>query len=237
MEQALPTTYFGRDLEAMSFAENYHRWIFDGFRPFVGKTVVEIGAGSGNFTQLILAAKPERILAVEPSENMFQVLDARFEAHPVVKPLNATLQSLPTEINSIDTVFYVNVLEHIEDDFAEVRLAYDCLKPGGHLCVFVPALPVLFGTADEMYGHVRRYTARGLDRVVSSVPLTILKHTYFDVAGIIPWFVLFRLLRRQTFSVKHVTAYDRLVVPIMRRVETIIPPPIGKNLFLVARKT
>jgi hypothetical protein len=27
--------YVGKDLEAMDFAENYHRWILDVFRPYL----------------------------------------------------------------------------------------------------------------------------------------------------------------------------------------------------------
>ena len=38
-------TYFGTDLEAMSFARNYHEWIADEFRPFLGNSVAEVGAG------------------------------------------------------------------------------------------------------------------------------------------------------------------------------------------------
>ena len=41
--------YLGRDLEAMSFAKNYHKWIIEEFKPYFGKNVAEVGAGSGNF--------------------------------------------------------------------------------------------------------------------------------------------------------------------------------------------
>jgi hypothetical protein len=33
-----------------------------------------------------------------------------------------------------------------------------------------------------------------------------------------------------------VSLYDRMVVPLMRCIETAIPPPIGKNILLVGRK-
>ena len=46
--------YFGHDLEAMSFAQNYHGWIADEFVPYLGEEIAEVGAGSGDFTELIL---------------------------------------------------------------------------------------------------------------------------------------------------------------------------------------
>ena len=46
--------YFGKDLEAMSFAQNYHQWILEICSPYLGKVVAEIGAGTGNFSDFLL---------------------------------------------------------------------------------------------------------------------------------------------------------------------------------------
>lgn len=230
--------YFGRDLEAMSFAVNYHRWILDEFRPFVGRTVVEVGAGTGNFTALLQTAAPSAHFALEPAANVFALLAARFESDARVRAMPGTLSDLHGELpaGAVDTVLYVNVLEHIEDDRGELELARALLRDGGHLCVFVPALPFLYGTADAAYGHHRRYTRRGLDAVVRAAGFRVLRLRYFDLTGILPWFVLFRLLKRQTVTAGQARWYDRLAVPLLRRVESVIPPPVGKNLLLVARK-
>ena len=53
--------YFGKDLEAMSFALNYHRWIMDELAPFLGGSVAEVGAGTGSFSKLILDAGVSRL--------------------------------------------------------------------------------------------------------------------------------------------------------------------------------
>src|ERR1044071_4382058 len=65
--------YPGKDLEAMSFAVKYHRWMLDEFRPFIGRDIVEVGAGSGSFSEMLLAENPNRLSLVEPSE-MFENL-------------------------------------------------------------------------------------------------------------------------------------------------------------------
>src|SRR5688572_2063243 len=64
----MKTTYVGTDLEAMSFAENYHRWILNELRPHLGKSLVEVGAGSGSFSELLLEVRPSSLILVEPSE-------------------------------------------------------------------------------------------------------------------------------------------------------------------------
>src|SRR4051794_28858274 len=66
-------TYPGKDLEAMSFAVNYHHWLLDEFRPFVGRNIVEVGAGKGSFSEMLLAMKPDSLSMIEPSE-MFEDL-------------------------------------------------------------------------------------------------------------------------------------------------------------------
>ena len=43
--------YFGRELEAMAFAVNYHKWIIDESRSYLGGSVAEVGAGTGNFSK------------------------------------------------------------------------------------------------------------------------------------------------------------------------------------------
>ncbi|MCB1866418.1 MAG: class I SAM-dependent methyltransferase [Chromatiales bacterium] len=229
--------YFGRDLEAMSFAVNYHHWIMDRFRPYVGRHLLEIGAGTGNFSEFLLQSQPQSLTALEPSSNMFPLLHDRLASHPGAVAINdffgARHSDLPT---TPDTVFYVNVLEHIEDDAAELAYVHESLRTGGHLCIFVPALPWLYGTADAAVGHFRRYRRGELLNRVQDAGFEVLHCRYFDIAGVLPWWLLFRVLRREAVSAGQVDLYDRWIVPVMRRIEGWIPPPIGKNLILVARK-
>ena len=229
--------YFGRDLAAMARARNLPRWIMEQLGPFVGRRAVEIGAGCGNFTPLIVGAGVEKLLCVEPSANMIGSLRRQVASLPPAEALAGTLADVPRQIDwRPDTIFYVNVLEHIEDDRGEMRGAFDLLEPGGHVLIFVPALQWLFGSADRAFGHFRRYGRRGLRSVVEGAGFRIVAVRYFDIAGVLPWFVLFRVLRLECFTPGQVVLFDRLVVPVMRRVERLVPPPFGKNLVCVARR-
>jgi len=101
--------------------------------------------------------------------------------------------------------------------------------------IFVPALSWLFSDLDRHLGHFRRYHKRRFVELVESARFSVVDVRYFDVVGIFFWYLAFTLLRRP-ISGGNVSLYDRAVVPIMRRVETLVPPMIGKNLLLVGRK-
>jgi len=226
--------YSGTELEAMSFALNYHRWIRDEFRPYLGETVAEVGAGVGDFSRLMLEAGVERLYAFEPAGNLFPSLADSLDGAPGVTLFNAmfSVARLPAPV---DSIVYVNVMEHIEDDEAEVQAAREALKPGGHLLIFVPALRWLYSKADKELGHFRRYRKNELRGLVEKAGFKVRQVRYFDIAGIIPWYVYFVLMRR-SIGKSPVSLYDRIVVPVMRPIERLMKPPIGKNLLLVARK-
>lgn len=228
--------YEGRDLEAMSFARNYHRWIVSEFRPYLGEAVAEVGAGSGDVSEMLLAAPVRRLVAVEPSDQMYPRLAARLAGEPRARTEQAFFAAVHERYReTFDSVVYVNVLEHVPDDAGELRIARETLKPGGHLCVFVPALTWLYSGFDASIGHHRRYHRAPLRCLLRGAGYEVVRLRYFDGLGILPWLVAFRLMGR-TLGGGSVAAYDRWAVPLLRAVERRIPVPLGKNLLAVARK-
>ncbi len=227
--------YFGKDLEAMSFAQNYHQWILCEFSPYLGKIVAEVGAGTGNFSKLLLMTDLEKLEAFEPSQNMFPLLEKTLNTNRNARAVNGFFGGSKTETH-YDSILYVNVLEHISDDISELANAYQFLKRNGHLLLFVPALPWLFSDFDRQLGHFRRYLKKNLIECVSRAGFNILKVRYFDLFGIIPWYINFVLLKKP-MSPGNVHLYDRYFVPLMRPLERLKQPPIGKNLLLIAKKS
>jgi SAM-dependent methyltransferase len=226
--------YPGKELEAMSFAINYHEWIIEELVPFFGQSVVEVGAGAGDLTAMLLQTELKHLFAFEPSSNVFPLLRSKIKGLSRVTAINEFFS--PDHVpEAIDSVLYINVLEHIEDDHAELLTAYHAIRHGGHLLLFVPALSWLFSDADKNVGHFRRYHMKPLVTLVEKAGFVVEKTRYFDLAGIIPWYVNFVLLKN-TFSARNVALYDKVVVPPMRLFEKAITPPIGKNILLVAKK-
>lgn len=241
MDEAV--TYVGKDLEAMSYAVNYHRWILEIFKPYLKTRLVEVGAGTGSFSELLLADdSTESLSVVEPSTAMFAKLRrhvAGLNPVPPVSFYNALFADVAPEIKAAqrpDSIIYVNVLEHIGDDAAELRAVYDTLDSGGRLFIFVPALESLFGKFDEKIGHYRRYRKPELTGKCQAAGFKILKAVYFDLTGAVLWWLKYRLLRSETLDHRSVLLYDKYALPAVKACESMVTPPVGKNVLLVAEK-
>ena len=226
--------YPGRELEAMSSAVNYHRWIIDEFAPYLSGDVAEVGAGIGTMSQLILAQPVRRLRAFEPSSNMYPRLAAALRGEPRAEAINDFFGPKHAG-EGLDAILYINVLEHVDDDRAELSYAWQALKPGGRLLVFVPALQWLYSDFDRQVGHLRRYRRGALAEAARAAGFEVEKARYFDATGVLPWYLFFVLLRRPMGG-GSVSLYDKVAVPITRFIERFISPPVGKNVLLVARK-
>ena len=233
--------YIGKDLEAMSFAVNYHRWILDEFRPFLGKHLTEVGAGTGSFSELLLNENPETLTMIEPSE-MFDSLKKKISQIKTSSKIEfyqmifAQVYEQIAAQNQTDSIIYVNVLEHIEDDEAELSMIYETLDKGGRCFIFVPALHFLYGEFDRKIGHFRRYAKKEIEGKCRGAGFKILRSKYFDAGGVLPWFVKYKLLKSDALESGAVALYDKIVVPFAKRIERFLPMPLGKNILLIAEK-
>lgn len=233
--------YIGKDLEAMSFAVNYHKWILDEFRPFLGKRLVEVGAGTGSFSELLLRESIDSLTVIEPSEmfsflkqNVSQTNKAEIKLFQNI--FANVCEQIATE-QKPDSILYINVLEHIEDDLFELVKIHQTLVDGGKCFIFVPALMSLYGEFDRKIGHFRRYNKTELEEKCSKAGFKILKSTYFDLSGIIPWWIKYKLFKSDSLESGAVTLYDKIAIPVISKFEKVIPAPIGKNILLVAEKS
>jgi SAM-dependent methyltransferase len=236
--------YDARTLEASEGLVRYNQWTLGEVANDIGGRTLELGAGTGTISELIDPLCSELVL-VEPAANLCAQLAERFRGRDDVTVWNGPIESVATAPRidvgpGFDTIVSFNVLEHIPDDVAALREARDLLIPGGRLVLFVPSLPVLYGTLDERVDHVRRYTKRTLTAAIEAAGLDVVRIEYFDFLGMFPWFLIGRVLRRtswgQSPSGGGLEVYDRLVVPVCRAFDRLIGPPVGKNLIAVGRR-
>ena len=235
MPQTAELVYEGRELEALADLSNYQDWILRSFAPYLKGWVVEIGAGIGTMTCL-LRPMVDRLVAVEPAVNLLQPLGQRL-AGTDIEIVSATaiayLQSTPPA--SLDAIVMINVLEHIADDQEVLCACYRALSPGGHLLLFVPALPALFSALDRRFGHFRRYRRVDLKAKLLAAGFSIGSLAYFDLLGAPAWWLVYRIFRATRIPTGSARTYDRFVVPLTRAIERIVRPPFGKNLIVAAR--
>jgi SAM-dependent methyltransferase len=226
----------------MSFALNYRRWIMDSLKPHIGRHIVEVGAGTGAFSELLLAAAPASLTVLEPSSNLYSrllKLLGPIDSTGVVRVHQSNFPDAwngKTQIETPDTAVYINVLEHIEDDQTELKTIFKALAPQGRILIFVPALPFLMSPMDRGLGHFRRYTLPELVAKCSSAGFIIKTARYFDLLGVAPWWLKYRILKSNSMEAVAVRAHDRWVVPVSRTIESLINVPFGKNIILVGEK-
>jgi SAM-dependent methyltransferase len=230
-------TYDGRDLEVLAEMPRYYDWILHHFQEHVGGKAIEFGAGTGTISKRLLPFVTELEL-VEPSPNLAQHLQVHYRDVEHVSVSQQTLEQKIRTANkeSYESVVAVNLLEHIEDDLGGLRGFYRLLKPGGKLCLFVPAMPCLMSELDREFGHFRRYSRVGLSKLLVDAGFSLKKMRYMDCLGILPWLIVYRWGGSVKFNPNAVKLYDSVGIPVTRALEGLISPAIGKNIVAIAQK-
>jgi phospholipid N-methyltransferase len=238
-------SHLRQELEAVASLHNYHRWIFEEIRPYLGQQIAEIGGGIGTFSKEIIAghlhSNPSSCLEIfEPSACLYQELESALrESHRSLidsNRLKTTAGSFHSPFKFHDSVLMVNVLEHIEHEDSILSQIYESLQPEGLLIIFVPALDWLFSALDQQAGHYRRYDKTRLRLLLERNRFTVIKDQYMDLAGVLPWYLLNVLGQSRSFNPTFVKLYDQWGVPFTRCMERWCEAPCGKNLLMVGRK-
>jgi hypothetical protein len=128
------------------------------------------------------------------------------------------------------------VLEHIPDDVGVLRELFDAVRPGGHVIVFSPAFAGLYSEFDSKVGHVRRYRRSTLATAMSRAGFDVPVAKYANLPGAFAWWLVARQLGRTPTDRAAAGIYDRLVVPVTRRVEARYEPPLGQSILCIGRR-
>jgi SAM-dependent methyltransferase len=226
------------DLETMTAAKNYRHWMYRRLARYIGQRILEIGAGIGNFTELLLDR--ELVVATDNYPPCIDYLTSRFDGRLKVPPIlldaSGNIES-SLKAYRFDTVVCLNVLEHIEDDFKAVSEMHRQLVVNGRLVLLVPAFQFLHGTVDKSLGHYRRYTRKDLLPRMNQAGFTIERSFYMNLIGMAGWFWNNRIIKRHEESGKQINIFDRYVAPTAEVVERLLPPPVGLSLIAIGRKS
>lgn len=234
-EVAPDFNYASEELDAMARAVNYYHWIWSYFSEFCGDDVLEVGAGIGTFSAMLLQWRPHlRIECLEPAANNYRYLSERFQSDPRVVTRHSFLE-VAQGVEPVSTVVAVNVMEHVPDDREFVSLIRKRLQPGGHFLLFVPALPWIYGEMDRTYEHFRRYTRGGVEGLLRTAGFEICQLRYMNMVGAFSWWFYGCVLRRKTLNSADAARYDRWIVPWLRKLESGWSPPFGQSVLAVAR--
>ncbi len=230
-ENAGSDDYTGIDnLEVMAEARNYNSFLIDliARNTSPGTQVLDFGAGAGTFA-IEIARQGRLITCLEPDATLNERLAQQHL--PVVTSLGQLQDA------TFDSVYSLNVLEHIEDDAAALHDLLRVIKPGGTLLLYVPAFQILFSSMDRKVGHFRRYRRRPLMRLVETSGYQVDTAMYVDSLGFFAA-LLYRFTDRGGGEINRAALafYDRLAFPVSRLIDRIAGRLFGKNVMLLARR-
>jgi 2-polyprenyl-3-methyl-5-hydroxy-6-metoxy-1,4-benzoquinol methylase len=221
----------------MAKARNYFAWQRGMVIMELGQRVVEVGCGIGNFTGMLLDR--EIVIALDVEEHCVERVRSRYPGQPNLRVFRGDAND--SEFRELgrfqpDSFVCLNVLEHIPDDRKALSAMAGMLSPGGVVVLLVPAFEALYGPLDYNLGHYRRYTRKSMVQLAQSAGLAVKTAHYINFAGFFGWWANSKLFHRQAQSQLQIVFFDRFVLPVTSRIESLIPPPFGQSLFVVLRK-
>jgi 2-polyprenyl-3-methyl-5-hydroxy-6-metoxy-1,4-benzoquinol methylase len=134
-----------------------------------------------------------------------------------------------------DTILYIDVLEHIEDDRGELLSALRVLEPGGRLIIVAPAHQCLYTEFDRRIGHCRRYAKAEL---LSALPaeFRVQKMRYLDSAGLLASVANRTLLKSSSPTPAQIRLWDNWMVRTSRLIDPVFRYRLGKTILCIARR-
>jgi SAM-dependent methyltransferase len=218
----------GSELEIFEKAVHWKRYFASHMARYIRGEVLEAGAGIGANLKTFAHLRFRYWTCLEPDREHAARLraslpdDARYEA------IAGTLGDL--QGRRFDTILYIDVLEHIEDDRAELRLAAAHLSPGGALIVLAPAHPWLFTPFDAAIRHFRRYTKHTL-AIATPPELSREKLIYLDAVGLAASAANRLFLKSAMPTESQIQVWDRLMVPLSRFIDPLLGHQVGKSVL------
>ncbi|MGH4015444.1 MAG: class I SAM-dependent methyltransferase [Pseudonocardiaceae bacterium] len=212
----------------------YRRFQHDLIIEHCGRSVLEVGAGLGEFAEQLTGL--DRLVVTDIDPDAVAVMRTRFAGRPEVQVRQLDVESGLELDEPVDTVVTINTLEHIEDDAETLRSLARLIVPGGTIVAWVPGYQQLYGDFDRKVGHVRRYTPATLSesfRAAGLVP-TVVKPV--NLLGGIAWWAAVRRGGTGSPNPRLVAVYDRILVPATRAIERVVRVPFGQSILGVAQR-
>lgn len=231
-------TYVGAELDLFAAATHWKSYLRRQVEPYLGRDVLEVGAGFGGTTRLLCGGDHDAWVCLEPDAGLAGRLEASIrdgELPACCRVEVATLAGMP-EGDLFDSLIYIDVLEHIEDDAGELARAVERLKPGGHVVVLSPAHPWLFTPFDKALGHYRRYTRKSL-AALTPAGAELARLVYLDSIGLLASMGNRLILNRSMPRPGQIAVWDKLMVPVSRVVDPLLGHTLGKSVLGVWRRT
>ncbi len=224
-------------LQAINKAPAFNKWMFKTIEPFLYGEILELGSGIGNISQFFIDKKADISLSDNEDEYL-ELLQKRFPHLPTDKIKKIDLQATNFENDyagkKYDSIFLMNVLEHLQDDESAIRNCYSLLKPNGTLVILTPAYPWLYSGIDKALHHYRRYTTKTISPLFIKNNFTCKKVFFFNAMGIVAW-LYGKMIGLKKVPDGEMKLYNKLV-PIGKFLDKVFCKKVGLSIVVVAEK-
>lgn len=168
-------------------------WSLLNHKPNV-KNFLEVGCGTG----FVLSGIRQSIsgVALTGSEIFLEGLSFAAKRVPSAKFMQMDARKIPFK-EEFDAIGIFDVLEHIEEDEIVLANLFRALKFDGLLILTVPQHKWLWSVSDSHACHVRRYSARDLEKKILSAGFDIVRSTSF-VSLLLPAMLASRLMKKSS---------------------------------------
>jgi 2-polyprenyl-3-methyl-5-hydroxy-6-metoxy-1,4-benzoquinol methylase len=228
-------------LNVVAEADRFNTWMYETIKPFCTGRILEIGSGIGNISDFFINDNQQLTLS-DIRQNYVDILRKKHEGKP---NLNEVMlldiidpdfdKKFAAYFETFDSIYALNIVEHVADDKLAIANMRKLLKPGGNMVILVPAYQKLYNVFDKELEHYRRYTLKQLDGIMRANELEVIHHQYFNFIGIFGWWFSGSVLKKKTIPGGQMKLYNKLV-PVFKVIDQIIGQAAGLSVISVGRK-
>ncbi|MEQ1859860.1 MAG: glycosyltransferase [Chthoniobacteraceae bacterium] len=223
-------------LDALECAPRFNEWMYESVKPWLGARVAELGVGRGNISRHI--KEHPHVLLTDYRTDYLEELRTKWKLHPhlEIAKLDMTAGTDFEQLRRFapDSVVFLNVLEHIEDDRAVLANLFRTVLEGCRIVVLVPYNPKLYSDFDKALGHFRRYSRGELEAKMREAGLEVERQFYFNKVGVFAWYVANTLGGQGALKPWQLKVYNALT-PIFRVLDKVLPTS-GLSTVVIGRK-
>lgn len=225
-----------KTLHIMAKAEEYNKWMYEVYKPYIGEIILEVGCGTGNITKFLEDAPS--VIAIDIREDNINELKRAIGCRENLQAMKMDVMSsefMELKEKRPDTILCISMLEHVENDMEVLKRFNNVLLQEGSLLLFLPAMNFLYGSLDIELGHFRRYEKKDLLPKIKDSGFRVLKMFYFNLIGVPGWFLNSRILRKKIMPEGQMGIFNR-IVPFLKWIEGMFSPPLGSGIVCIAKK-
>ena len=230
-------TYIGTELLIFEKADKWKSYFSEFIFPFLGQNVLEVGAGIGATTKVLCIDSIKDWLCLEPDPTLVTQIEQKIN-NAELPACCRTTTGLITDLDKetlFDSIIYIDVLEHIEDDREELANAARHLVIGGKLIVLSPAYESLYSPFDQAIGHFRRYNLSSMSALTPD-GCHITKLIYLDSVGVLLSFANRLMLQQSLPTDEQIQFWNNKIVPIAKIVDRLTHYKFGRSVFCIWEK-